>query len=149
MVIPFRELQTLTANGRTLIISNWATVLGISEKRIRERRKLGWNDAQCLGLESPPRRQRKLPRPNTLTEHVELMPIFCQALDHKAIGTKARKIRQRAGLSLAQAGNACGWSPQKMWELETGYLKWKPEIIAHFNRITQTWVAGVADGNAK
>ena len=43
-----RNTVRITANGFTLTISEWAEKLGVSDKKLYKRRKLGWSDEEII-----------------------------------------------------------------------------------------------------
>lgn len=43
-----RNTIRITANGITLTVPEWAELLGVSDKKIYKRRRLGWSDEEII-----------------------------------------------------------------------------------------------------
>lgn len=56
-------------------------------------------------------------------------------IDHRALGAEMKRLRKAKGISFRDMGDKTKVPYTNLFELELGYRKWKPELVARYKEV--------------
>jgi len=134
---------SLTINGRTLTLQNWALAKNVSYKTLYHRLAAGWSHEEVVGDVVRTKLRREFLRSNQLTcfNGLEVKKKFVVVTDNEETGAEAKRIRRLAGKTIYEAAADIGISGSHLSDLEKGKTShWKDKIVQKFNDAAAKWV---------